>query len=285
MKGHSFREGILSLLLNVLEWWEDKQVQMSPGHLERENGTKVLLGLKQRLASLSDTRDHSSCEWVRSPRKKMQRKEKKKKRAASWSIPVVQGGKRQGVRQSSKEFRRLCAAMLKSKASFSCSVSLRRCLWQLLCKTVHIINKSPWAATEKQQICFQCFWDCLALPASGLGIFLVQTGDHHWLATASSAWLLPLHTDFSSSLLQTWAGRWHPPLSAKAAHLKSSYGTTFFYLPIVFKILEGKFGLYNFYPALSFLLVFFFNFLVAFVLLAKPVSQQTPLGIRVGPLL
>lgn len=37
-------------------------MQMSPGHLERENGTKVLLGLKQRLASLSDTRDHSSCE-------------------------------------------------------------------------------------------------------------------------------------------------------------------------------------------------------------------------------
>lgn len=163
--------------------------------------------------------------------------------------------------QSSEEFRRIWAAMLKSKASFSCSVSLSRGLWQLLCKTVHIINKSPWAATEKQQVCFQCFWDCLALPAGGLGICLVQTGDHLWnflwLATASSAWLLLLHTDFSS-LLQTWAGRWHPPLCAKAAHLKSSYGTTFFYLPRVFKILEGKFGLCNFYPASRFLLVFFF---------------------------
>ena len=79
-------------------------------------------------------------------------------------------------------------------------MSLSRSLWWLLCKTVQIINKSQWAATEKQHIHFQCYWICLALPTTGLGSYLVQTGErpHEASLDGNTTCLLPLHPDFSS---------------------------------------------------------------------------------------
>ena len=115
-------------------------------------------------------------------------------------IPIVNGRKKTRIQHKDlKEFQRISATTLKSKESFL-FVSLSRCLWWLLCKTVRIINTSLWAATEKQHIGFQCYWSCLALPTTGLGSYLVQTGEHPHEASLddNTTCLLPLHPDVSS---------------------------------------------------------------------------------------
>ena len=136
---------------------------------------------------------------ISSPWKTECKEKERGKKVTSWSTPIVNRREKTRIQHRDlKEFQRISAATLKSKESFL-FVSLSRCLWWLLCKIVQIINKSLWAATEKQHIHFQCYWICLALPTTGLGSYLVQTGEHPHEAPldGKTTRLLPLHPDFS----------------------------------------------------------------------------------------
>ena len=143
---------------------------------------------------------------ISSPWKTECKEKERGKKVTSWSTPIVNRREKTRIQHRDlKEFQRISAATLKSKESFL-FVSLSRCLWWLLCKIVQIINKSLWAATEKQHT-FSVLLDLSGPAHHWFGELLssdwrTPTRSSSWwqndMPSTSSPWLL-----FASSLLQT----------------------------------------------------------------------------------
>lgn len=140
-----------------------------------------------------------------------------------------------------KEIPKVLCSNTKVKGIFLLFVSLSRCLWWLLCYTVQIINKSLWAAREKQHIRFSAtgsVWPCPPLVWDLLSSDRSTPTCNCWRRQPPAQHAFRLFALTSLHLLSPPNIGWRlHPLCVKTAHLKSSHGPHILSLALVFKVL------------------------------------------------